>query len=167
MAWTYHFVDLTEEDIFKRRILLDRYGLYAQLSALIPILAFQLYRLGVWVFSRRQRAKPSYTAVSSSPVQKQERESTNGGLKKWWRSTLWWLEGEVYPEWGLRGHWIVGMAWAFWLLFLVVHKTGEGKSLHVLFYHRQFARKRRVTVWNEGIRGLRGLIKPTATTTLV
>lgn len=39
---------------------------------------------------------------------------------------MWWLEGEVAPGWGLRGHWIAAGAWACWLLFLCVHQTGDG-----------------------------------------
>jgi hypothetical protein len=130
MSWPYHFVDLTQDDIIKRRILLNRYGVYAQLSALVPVLAYQLYRLGVWVSSQRKRTQVEYTKVSStpgSPFQKQIRLALSGGLAKRWRSTLWWLEGELYPGWGLRGHWIAGLAWASWLLFLSVHKTGDGE----------------------------------------
>jgi hypothetical protein len=130
MSWPYHFVDLTQEEIIKRRILLDRYGVYAQLSALIPVLAFQLYRLGAWVYLQRKRTEVRYTAVPDtpgSPFQKQNRVSTSGRLARRWRLALWWLEGEVYPGWGLRGHWIAGLTWASWLLFLTVHKTGDGK----------------------------------------
>lgn len=135
MSWPYHFVDLTEEEIISRRILLDRYGVYAQLSALVPVLAFQLYRLGAWLYLQRKRTEVRYTEISStpgSPLQKQNRLSTPGGLARHWRSALWWLEGEVYPGWGLRGHWIAGMTWASWLLFLAVHKTGVGKCLRCL-----------------------------------
>jgi hypothetical protein len=135
MSWPYHFVDLTEEEIIKRRILLDRYGVYAQLSALAPVFAFQLYRLGAWIYSQRKRTEVRYKEVSStsgSQFQKQNRLSTSGGLVRRWRSAQWWLEGEEYPGWGVRGHWIAGLAWASWLLFLAVHKTGVGKFLHCL-----------------------------------
>jgi hypothetical protein len=138
MSWPYHFVDLTQEEIIRRRILLDRYGVYAQLSALVPVLAYQLYRLGVWVSSQRKRVEVGYSEVpstSGSPVQKQKRLSTSGGLARRWRSALWWLEGEVYPGWGLRGHWIAGLTWALWLLFLSVHKTGVGKFLRFLIFN--------------------------------
>jgi hypothetical protein len=143
MSWPYNFVDLTQDDIIKRRILLNRYGVYAQLSALVPVLAYQLYRLGVWVSSQRKRTQVGYTKVSStpgSPFQKQIRLATSGGLAKRWRSTLWWLEGELYPGWGLRGHWIAGLAWASWLLFLSVHKTGDGEfrcNLLVNFHYHE------------------------------
>lgn len=130
MSWPYHFVDLTQEDIIKRRTLLDRYGVYAQLSALVPVFTYQLYRLAVWVSYQRRRPQVGYAQVPStpgSPVQKQIRLSTSGELAKQWRSTLWWLEGELYPGWGLRGHWIAGLTWASWLLFLTGHRTGDGE----------------------------------------
>jgi hypothetical protein len=136
MSWLYHFVNLTQEDIIQRRILLDRYGIYAQLSAFVPLLVYQLYRLGIWVSSQRKTSQVAYTGVpstSGSPVQKQIRLSTSGGLEKWWRSTLWWLEGELYPGWGLRSHWIAGLTWVSWLLFLTVHRTGDGEHLPVFF----------------------------------
>jgi hypothetical protein len=37
MEWPYQFVELTEAQKSERRILLDRYGLYVQLSTLLPI----------------------------------------------------------------------------------------------------------------------------------
>ncbi|KAL3426270.1 ferric reductase like transmembrane component [Phlyctema vagabunda] len=125
MNWPYHFVDLSKEELNDRRVLLDRYGVYAQLSALAPILAFQLYRLGNWVSSERRRTKVAYSEVPTSPALKQLRNSSSGVLVRKWRSTLWWLEGEVAPSWGLRGHWIAAGAWTLWLLFLCIHRTGD------------------------------------------
>ena len=130
MSWPYHFVDLTQEETIRRRILLDRYGVYAQLSALVPVLAYQLYRLATWVSSQRKKTEVGYTEVPStpsSPAQKQKKLSISGGLARRWRSALWWLEGEVHSGWGLRGHWIAGLSWALWLFFLAAHKTGVGK----------------------------------------
>jgi hypothetical protein len=153
MSWPYHFVDLTQEDIIRRRILLNRYGVYAQLSALVPVLAYQLYSLGVWVSSKRKRTEVGYTEVPSSPgspFQKQIRLATNGRLAKYWRLALWWLEGELFPGWGLRGHWIAGLTWASWLLFLCVHKTGDGKFAHIPlinFHYREG--KNCIIYWDE------------------
>jgi hypothetical protein len=126
MTWPYHLVDLTAEQKHERRLLLDRYGVYAQLSALIPILAYQLYRLGAWVYSERQRPRVKYMEVPSSPVAKKRRHTTSATIVRKWRTTLWWLEGEVAPGWGLRGHWIAAGCWTTWLLFLCIHKTGDG-----------------------------------------
>jgi hypothetical protein len=126
MAWPYHLVDLTDDEKHERRLLLNQYGVYAQLSALVPILAYQLYRLGSWVYSERQRSKVDYSAIPSSPGLKRKGNSTSGAIVKRWRVTKWWLEGEVAPGWGLRGHWIAAVSWTSWLLFLCIHRTGDG-----------------------------------------
>lgn len=107
--------------------------MYAQLSALIPILGYQLYRLAVWVYSEKQRTKFDYSAIPSSPTSKRERQSSSGAAVRKWRATLWWLEGEVAEGWGERGHWIAAGCWMAWLLFLCVHKTGDGQY-HFLDY---------------------------------
>ena len=126
MAWPYHLVDLSHEQRHDRRITLDRYGVYAQLSAMVPILVYRLYRLGVWVYAERRRSKEAYSAVPSSPNLKRSSQSTSGTIMKGWRSAVWWLEGEVAPGWGLKEHWIAGGFWTAWLLFLCIHKTGDG-----------------------------------------
>jgi len=131
MGWPYHLLDLTKEEKHERRLLLDRYGVYAQLSALIPVLAYQLYRLGFWVYSERQRSKVRYSAVPSSPTLKRTRKSTSGVLVRKWRTTIWWLESEVAVGWGLRGQWVAAGCWVSWLLFLCAHKTGEGTSCRI------------------------------------
>ncbi|RDW73786.1 hypothetical protein BP5796_07228 [Coleophoma crateriformis] len=130
MAWPYHFVELTDVQKHERRVLLDRYGAYAQLSALVPILAFQLYRLASWVYSERQRAKIAYSAIPGSPRAKEARNSTMGAFLQQWRSAMWWLGGDVAEGWGTRGRWIAGASWTVWLLFLSIHKTGDD-YLHV------------------------------------
>jgi hypothetical protein len=130
MAWPYTInTDLTHEQKHERRILLDRYGSYAQLSALVPILIYQLYRLGIWVQLERQRAKVKYEAVPSSPRLKSRSKSKLGVVASQWRNTLWWLQSEVAEGWGERGHWIAWGGWMSWLLFLCVHRTGKGNSL--------------------------------------
>jgi hypothetical protein len=126
MGWPYHFLDLSHEEKLERRVLLDRYGVYAQLSALVPILAYQLYRLGIWVYSERQRSKAKYSAVLGSPAQKRYNNTTSGTIARKWRIVKWWLGDELASGWGLRGHWIAGGCWTAWLLFLCFHGTGEG-----------------------------------------
>ena len=126
MSWPYHLLDLTHEQKHERRLLLDRYGVYAQLSAFIPIFAYQLYRLAVWISSGRTRSKASYSAIPSSPNLKHARASTPASFAKSWRTTIWWLEGEFAQGWPSRGQLISAGAWTSWLLFLCVHNTGEG-----------------------------------------
>lgn len=133
MEWPYRFVTLTDEEVAYRRVLLDRYGVYAQLSALVPVLLYQLYCIGLWVSSGRLRAASGYAQVpeaSGSPVRKKERSSSTRVLGRHWRSLSWWLDGEVLVGWGLRRHWITALSWASWLLFLAVHKTGDGMCLN-------------------------------------
>lgn len=131
MAWPYQIIfSFTEAEKLQRRDLLERYGLYAQLSALIPILAWNLYRLGIWFFSEQKSGSKTidYSEVPSSPTLKRHSTSRQGSLVTKWRSIVWWLEGELAPGWGLRGQWIAGVSWTTWLLFLCVHQTGVGMS---------------------------------------
>lgn len=130
MAWPYKIIlELTEEQKHSRRVLLDRYGIYAQLSALIPILCYQLYRLAIWVAFARQRSKVRYSEVPSSPISKHGRDSKTGELVTRWRAVKWWLGGELAEGWGIRGQWIAGVVWAGWLLFLCGKETGDGMLL--------------------------------------
>jgi hypothetical protein len=126
MTWPYHLLDLSHEQKHERRLLLDRYGVYAQLSAFIPILAYQLYRLAVWVSSERKRSKVDYSAIPTSPTLKRSRASTSGTFAKNWRTTVWWLNGDLAQGWPSRGKLIAAGVWTSWLLFLCVHNTGEG-----------------------------------------
>lgn len=131
MGWPYHSLDLTHEEILIRRHLLDQYGSYAQLSALVPVLAYQLYRLAIWASSGRQRLEPEYSAVPSSPSLKNDRLRASGTFSAILRQTKWWLESEVVKGWGTRGYWLSGLCWMAWLMFLSVHRTGEG-GYHIL-----------------------------------
>jgi hypothetical protein len=82
--------------------------------------------LGVWVFSERQRSKATYTELSS-PIRKKYKQTKPGSIASKGRIIEWWLGDEVVSGWGSRGHWIAGISWAAWLLFLCVHETGHGK----------------------------------------
>ncbi|KAM3070088.1 hypothetical protein ACMFMG_003879 [Clarireedia jacksonii] len=130
MSWPYHFVDLTDAQKDERRFLLDRYGVYGHLSAFIPVIIYNIYRLATWVYSERQRSHEVYSAVPTSPIQKKRRMSKRAAWGRKWRNTLWWLQGEVGRGWGERGHWIGAGLWASWLGFLCIHKTGDD-YLHV------------------------------------
>ena len=128
MAWPYKFLNqLSDEYKQQRRELLDRYTVYAQLSALLPILIFQLFRLVRWGLRMRQSAETMYTELPNSPIAKQSRNKTTGSITWRWTWAFWWLKTDLYPDWGLRGQWIAGLCWATWLLFLCVHGTGDGE----------------------------------------
>jgi hypothetical protein len=134
MAWPYHPIDIGDEQKLQRRELLDRYGLYAQLSALIPILGYQLYRLGAWVYTERLKSTISYSEVPSSVSLRRQTHKTSGVIVQTWRLVIWWLEDEVAPGWGLIGHWIAAGCWTSWLLFFCIHQTGDGKCWITLFW---------------------------------
>jgi hypothetical protein len=141
MDWPYHLLDLSSEQKHQRRVLLDRYGVYAQLSTLLPVLAYQLYRLARWVNVARRRQEAAYDAVPSSPRLKHAKLKRTDNLLKRWRSIVWWLDAEVVEGWGTRGHCITGGLWGAWLLFLCMHRTGEGMlffSDYVLEFHNEF-----------------------------
>lgn len=73
---------------------------------------------------RRQR---EYAAVPTSPGLKRQRLSSEGAVVRRWRRLVWWIEGDVGGGWGVRGRWIAGGVWGGWLLFLSVHRTGDGR----------------------------------------
>ncbi|KAB8292972.1 hypothetical protein EYC80_007336 [Monilinia laxa] len=126
MSWPYRiYFDHTKEQLAQRRILLDRYGVYAQLSIFIPIILYNLYRLAVWVYSERQRSKVDYSAVPSSPTLKMRRNSKRAIFGRKIRSVVWWLGDEVVKGWGEKGHWIAAGLWGAWMGFLCVHNTGD------------------------------------------
>lgn len=128
MAWPYHFVDLSDDQIYARRELLDRYGSYAQLSCLIPVALYQLYCLASWVLSERRRAKVDYTAVPSSLVLRKSKDSALSLVTRKWRIFQWWLGSEIYPGLGTNGDWILATLWTMWLIFLCTCQTGDGES---------------------------------------
>lgn len=131
MGWPYHIVKLSPEEKLQRRELLDRYGLYSQLSVLIPISCFWLYRLGHWAY-HRWTWRDGYSAVTRAA---ESRTFDSGNFARRWRSIIWWLEDEVAPGWGAREHWIFGAAWALWLLTLCIYQTGTGELYFPTFAH--------------------------------
>ncbi|KAL2163470.1 hypothetical protein VTH06DRAFT_5528 [Thermothelomyces fergusii] len=123
----YHFIDLSPDEKLARRQTLNKYALYAQVSALIPVAVILLSRLVGRALSaglsRRQ-----YAAVPSSPVQKQQRTSRAGTWTARARRARWWLGEDVVlfgMVLGQRDQWLVGALWLTWLLLLCVLRTGE------------------------------------------
>ncbi|EAA30686.1 hypothetical protein GE21DRAFT_10435 [Neurospora crassa] len=119
MNWPYQFLDLSQAEKQARRQSLDRYALYAQLSALIPIGLVWLYQTLNKSSSSRKR---DYTAVPSSDSFNTRKQSN------WWSKLRWWLGEDVvaFEEvLGQREQWIGGFVWAMWLLVLCVAGTGR------------------------------------------
>ena len=128
MGWPYHFLDLDQADKHARRLTLDRYAGYAQLSSLIPVVVVLLYRIGRWAARSAASRKGSYNAIPNSPLLKFERRSA-GGWETQINKLKWWLGGEVQLFGQLYGHrdqWVFGGLWTIWLLFLCIAETGQG-----------------------------------------
>ncbi len=136
MAWPYQFVDLDTAQLQARRHTLDRYGLIAQLSTLVPVALFLLYRLVAWGIARvTGSGRGKYAAVPDSPALKQQRLSVVGSLSAGARKVAWWFGDDVVFlgwNWGPRDQIIGGAVWTIWLLVLCVVDTGNGEILALL-----------------------------------
>jgi hypothetical protein len=136
MGWPYQFINLDTAQAQARRRVLDRYGLIAQLSTLVPIVLFLLYRLVRWTIAKASRSgRGTYAAVPGSPSLKHQRLTPAG----WWntktRKVVWWLGDDVVAfgsNWGPRDQIIGGVLWTIWLLVLCIVDTGNGEhAAHV------------------------------------
>ncbi|GAW24368.1 hypothetical protein ANO14919_139520 [Xylariales sp. No.14919] len=130
MGWPYQFVDLTTEQRQARRHTLDRYGLIAQLSALVPVALFLLYRLVAWGVARAtgSNSRGRYAEIPHSPTLKQHRLSVVGLWSATARKVAWWFGDDVLflgYNWGPRDQIIAGTLWTIWLLALCVVETGN------------------------------------------
>ena len=131
MAWPYHFVKLSDDQVDARRICLDRAGLVAHLSVLAPIYILLLVRFGKWVAGRSK--KSDYDVVPGSPMRKAARLERGSGFSRTWRRVSWWMGEEIVYGWGERKFWIAGVAWWVWLIVVCVTGTGDGKLIHDCF----------------------------------
>lgn len=130
MSWPYQFTKLSSVQSHERRILLDRYGLYAQLSALIPIALALLVRLTRHILERNNR---DFNKEARLTV-KHDNKSLGYFLSTKQRQFLWWLKDDVEfagLSLGQRNELILGGTWAIWLVFLCVGETGEGTYPHL------------------------------------
>ncbi|RMZ00081.1 hypothetical protein D0860_08118 [Hortaea werneckii] len=129
----YYFQDLTSEQKTQRRDLLDWYGLLAQTSVLIPLLALQLYFFVIWMKKRWENANELETP--SSPYAKAQGEDANKNTLSFTRrvesafSRFVWWSGDSVDVWGYhlgaKGDVSIAACWACWLLFLCFPQTGE------------------------------------------
>ncbi|KAI6802878.1 hypothetical protein KC361_g1042 [Hortaea werneckii] len=132
----YHFQDLTSEQKAQRRDLLDWYGLIAQTSVLIPLLALQLYFFAVWIKKRWENANELETPSSPYAKARGEGSSGNGrdglsftrGVESAFSRFAWWSGDSVDLSGyhlGAKGDVLIAACWASWLLFLCFPQTGE------------------------------------------
>ncbi|KAH8673321.1 ferric reductase like transmembrane component [Xylariales sp. PMI_506] len=128
MGWWYQFIDLDDTQKHDRRLALDRYGAYAQLSALLPLTFLLAIRFGSYVLKWIRTRNVSYDAVPNSPIAKHRRQSTSGTWATTGRRTAWWLGDDVVfagQSWGRRDQLLFGTAWTLWSLFLCFNATGH------------------------------------------
>lgn len=103
MGWPYHFVDLSDAEKAFRREALDRYALYAQLSALLPVAAALVHRLVIWVAKAATARGGDYSAVPSSPSLKSQRLSASGDWSARFRQLKWWLGEDLVASKSVLG----------------------------------------------------------------
>jgi hypothetical protein len=124
----YRFIDLTQEDVAARRIILDRYAFIAQCSVFVVVFAAAAARfaplvLGKWI-------AVDLESRSSSPQKKYVAEghgkSWIGKAARRARKVKWFLGADFIAGYGTRAQWIGGIGWAVWLGVLCVNDTGEG-----------------------------------------
>lgn len=134
MAWPYQFIHADDALREKRRALLDRYGVYAQVLPWIImfiILAARLMRHA----SKRWANAPAYATATYSPIPSPTTARTRKIAATSWtskrqRQVLWWMKDPVELaglRLGQRGGLILGSLWATWLLFLCVNGTSNGR----------------------------------------
>ncbi|KAL9610686.1 MAG: hypothetical protein Q9167_004634 [Letrouitia subvulpina] len=132
--FTYHFVSLDQEQLLRRRELLDGYGQFAQLSALVPLFTIILLRFFIFLeekysFSDLRKSRKEH----ASPVVTRFAETAAAARKQGWSEVVWgrvqwWLDDEVVSGWGTWREWVVGGSWAVWLMVLAMRDTGDGMS---------------------------------------
>ncbi|KAI4247406.1 MAG: hypothetical protein LQ352_006162 [Teloschistes flavicans] len=129
MSFQYSFVSLDEAQLQRRRHLLDTYGQIAQLSALIPLLAWQLPLLVQSVRNRLTLSQKSdRTKAHASPVVSRfanDAGKTNGRRVTRWARFKWFLDGEVAQGWGTWRVVLIAALWATWLSILAIRNTGD------------------------------------------
>lgn len=129
MGWPYKFVDLSDAQKEHRRVLLDGYGLIAQVSAGVVLLAIQLVFLVQWI--NRSQHKRDQLDAPGSPGQKYAEKSRRRfrAIEQWWRRLSWWTGDscEIFGEnLGTNGQVTAALFWTVWLLVLSFSETGDG-----------------------------------------
>lgn len=138
MWFPYAFTNPDETGLQRRRHLLDRYGQVAQLSALIPLLAFQapfLFRRLKSQFDspriRRKAKQRTSPVVERFGALSGKADGTRNSI---WNRVAWRLDQELSPGWGTWRVLLVAASWMAWLFVLAVRDTGDGMSRVYLFY---------------------------------
>lgn len=122
----YEFVTLDNEQTANRRQLLDLYGSIGQWSVLVMLALVQLAFFIRWAIFK--------TAKVERPRSPHPNKVMDFGSRAWyWRLEekltrfRWWADERPREGWFTKGECILGLVWSMWLLFLCVHRTGNGK----------------------------------------
>lgn len=130
MGWSYRFADLTDPQKEHRRLLLDSYGLIAQVSAGVILLVIQLVFLIQWLSKRQQTRSEPETPGSPGLKYSQKGRHRVQAVERWWRLFAWWAGDslEIFgTQFGTKGQITAAAFWTLWLLFLSFSETGDGK----------------------------------------
>ncbi|KAL9007584.1 MAG: hypothetical protein Q9173_007177, partial [Seirophora scorigena] len=130
MRFPYTFTSPDEAQLQRRRHLLDTYGQVAQISASIPLLAYQiplLVRLlkDRIVYSSRSRSGAKEHASPVTPSFGRQNVEGAESQTSWWDRLAWRLDEEVLPGWGTWRVLLVATLWTAWLLLLAIRDTGD------------------------------------------
>jgi len=130
MKWPYEITNQPDDVKHARRITLDRYGFYAQLSAVAVIILLQVVPLGRWIVKVATAKRAEYDAVPTADAAKTQKPNRQSWLSRTYQRSTWWLGDEVRIvncTLGRKDEWFFGALWAAWLLFLCINETGRGK----------------------------------------
>lgn len=110
MGWPYRFIlSLSDEELERRRSILDSRGRYAQVSGLVLLGAFFLYGL----------------------------TRANQFEQKRWKS--WWDSPAVRGGSETRKQYAITLSWLLWLVSLSIWRTGDGESILLIQHEYNFA----------------------------
>lgn len=128
MEFPYRFVSLDEAQTAHRRKLLDSYGQFAQLSALIiPLFFCQSWFALRFIVKKVGASKNGHAGKArQSPQVASFAEATHGSSSNSWRRFRWAMDEQIIQGWGSRLEWMIAGLWTLWLLLLVVRDTGDG-----------------------------------------
>lgn len=122
----YRFVRLDTAQEAHRRQLLDSYGQFAQISALIPLLSFQLIFVTRFLGRKWNGYARKPIKVHQSPRLTDFPKHNQLTTSSFAARIRWALGEEVARGWGTRLEWLIGAGWTVWLLLLTVKDTGDG-----------------------------------------
>ena len=133
MDWPYHFVNPDAEGLAQRRKFLDSYANYAQLSAIVLLIAVKLnLALHQYLTKLRQSIREADRRSLDHDKKPPAKGFSDGLLRsfldqesKW----SWQLDDELVSGWGTKRQVLLVISYAAWLLFLVLKDTADGKEM--------------------------------------